>query len=268
MTAETILQPVRERGWRNGFNNLLDKECSLWFGSRAWWRRLVTWLFITNTMPLLIGLQARSDPSSLGDISQVMPTLFFVVGGMAIAGGAVVLSQDAVIGERQSGTAAWVLSKPASRTAFILSKFIANTLGLWTIALLAQAAVFYAQYALWAGQTLPLGTSLAAIGLLAANSVFYVALTIMLGTIYSNRGPVIGIGLGFMFVGQVMTRWAPKSGLVTPWKLGEIAAGLFPSTQTGPGASLPEPFLPLAFTLAWTVLFMAVALRLFSRQEL
>lgn len=268
MAVETILQPVRESGWRRGFNNLLNKEFGLWFGPRSWWRKLITWLLITNSMPFMVGLQARSQPGGPEAIIQIVPVLFFVAGGMAIAGGGVILSQDAVIGERQAGTAAWVLSKPASRTAFILAKFIANTLGLWTIALLAQTAVFYAQYGLWAGQTVPLGSFAAAIGLLAVNSVFYVALTIMLGTIFSNRGPVIGIGLGFIFLGQVVTTWVPKSVFVTPWKLTEIAASLFPATAASMGSTLPAPLWPLVSTLALTVLFVVVAIRLFGRQEL
>ena len=37
--------------------------------------------------------------------------------------------QDVIIGERETGTIRWILSKPRSRTSFISSKLLSNSIG-------------------------------------------------------------------------------------------------------------------------------------------
>ena len=49
--------------------------------------------------------------------------------------GAITLTQDEVIQEKQSGTAAWILSKPAARPAFILTKLLASLIGVLVLVL-------------------------------------------------------------------------------------------------------------------------------------
>ena len=48
--------------------------------------------------------------------------------GLAI--GIIVVMQDAIIEEIQLGTAAWVLSKPVSRQAFLSAKLVASVVGM------------------------------------------------------------------------------------------------------------------------------------------
>ena len=43
--------------------------------------------------------------------------------------GVIILAQDEIIQEKQSGTAAWIISKPAARSAFILTKLLSNLIG-------------------------------------------------------------------------------------------------------------------------------------------
>jgi len=62
---------------------------------------------------------------------------------MALPIVAIIIAQDAIIGERQSGTAAWVLSKPVSRPAFILSKLVAGAIGLLVTGIVIQGVVAY-----------------------------------------------------------------------------------------------------------------------------
>ena len=55
----------------------------------------------------------------------------------------IIIMKDTLVGEKQSGTAAWVLSKPVSRPAFILSKLAANSIGvLATIVILPGVVAF------------------------------------------------------------------------------------------------------------------------------
>jgi ABC-type transport system involved in multi-copper enzyme maturation permease subunit len=51
--------------------------------------------------------------------------------------------QDAVVGEKKDGTAAWVLSKPLTRPAFILSKIIANSVGILLTLVVVPCMVAY-----------------------------------------------------------------------------------------------------------------------------
>ena len=37
MASATVLKPVKERGWRRGFTNLLRKENGEWWSTRRWW---------------------------------------------------------------------------------------------------------------------------------------------------------------------------------------------------------------------------------------
>ena len=69
--------------------------------------------------------------------------LFNIFMGLAGAIGVSILMQTAVVGEKRSGTAAWVLSKPVSRVAFIIAKLIANSTGIVVTLVLAQGLIAY-----------------------------------------------------------------------------------------------------------------------------
>ena len=48
MTSASVLQPVKESGWRRGFANLLRKENGEWWHTRRWWTQSLLWLLIIN----------------------------------------------------------------------------------------------------------------------------------------------------------------------------------------------------------------------------
>ena len=64
MASTTVLQPVKERGWRRGFANLLRKENGEWWRTRRWWLQSLLWLLIINGI-LAVGLTFPVVP--LGD---------------------------------------------------------------------------------------------------------------------------------------------------------------------------------------------------------
>ena len=66
----------------------------------------------------------------------------------------IVIGQDTIIGEKQSGTAAWVLSAPVSRSAFIMAKLLANTIGFFVTIIVVQGLVAYVQLSLSDGSLL------------------------------------------------------------------------------------------------------------------
>ncbi len=98
-----------------------------------------------------------------------------------------------ILGERLSGTAAWVLSKPLRRPAFILAKLIAHGLGLLATWVVLPGAVAYLEFAVLGKVHLPIPGFAAALGLAYLNLIFYLTLVLMLATLFQGRGPVLGI---------------------------------------------------------------------------
>jgi ABC-2 type transport system permease protein len=177
--------------------------------------------------------------------------------------GIVITLQGAIVGEKQLGTAAWVMSKPASRAAFILAKVIHYALGFGITAILIPTVIFVIMTRLLLSAPLPLGAFLTGLALTVLSMLFYLALTLMLGTFFSSRGPIAGIGVAFIMAGLLLRGFIPlQVMLFTPWLLPGIAGAL--------ALGLPLPsnwFVPIVATSAWTLLMFAVALLRFGREE-
>jgi ABC-2 type transport system permease protein len=268
MASASTLQPVRERGWRTGLRNLLWKEMQDWFGTRRWLGQGILWLLIVNGFVAVV-LHAPTtegvvQSSAEREAAAVM--IFFTVAGMAMGTGVVVSAQDEIIGEKQTGTAAWVLSKPVSRAAFVLAKLLGNVPSILLVMVGLQGLVALAQISAFRGSLLPLLPYLAAMGLVLLTLLFYLALTIMLGTLFSSRGPVIGIPMllifGYQFLGGMLRPLAQ----VMPWTL--IIPGAGPSIASAlvTGQPLP-PLTPILGTAVLTLVFAGVAVWRFQRDE-
>ncbi len=91
-------------------------------------------------------LHAERDPVQyLEDAPQARKwrCSYAIFAGLFPAVGVVIIMQGVVVGEKKSGTAAWVLSKPVTRPAFILSKVIANSLGVLVTMVVLPGIVAY-----------------------------------------------------------------------------------------------------------------------------
>src|SRR5512137_2428527 len=155
MASNSVFQPIDEHGWRVGFANLFRKENRDWWGTRSWLVQAIIWTAI------LIGILATVLFAPMeGDASLLLPggrsvlglTVFFAVAGTALSVGAIIMGQEEVLDEKRSGTAAWVLSKPVSRSAFILAKVTANAIGILIIMVLLEGALAYGLIAIVTGR--------------------------------------------------------------------------------------------------------------------
>jgi hypothetical protein len=99
---------------------------------------------------------------------------------------------------------------------------------------------------------------------------FYLTLTLMLSTVSSSRGLVIGIPLLIALGQQFLLGRFPALFRVLPWTLTiPPNNGNYPSVAMAVviGAR-PLSYLPVATSLGAAVLFVAIALWSFSRKEL
>lgn len=260
-TANAALRPAAGRGAWLGFGNLARNEAAQWTRTRSAWVQPLVWLAIL-VAPLSLPLVFMRElfAAEVGGTFEAALDMVFQMGGLALPIGAVILLHGAILGERQSGTAAWVLTKPASRTAFVMAKFAIHTLALLVVALLLPTSLAYGVLSWEAGGALPLGRYAAAVGLLGLNLAYYAALTLMLGAIARNRGTVLAVGLAVIVGADVVLAVVPALAHAGPWVLGRMATVL---AQGGP---LVTPW-PLLSTPLWIVAFLALAVWRVRREE-
>jgi ABC-type transport system involved in multi-copper enzyme maturation permease subunit len=269
MVGNSALQRTREQDWHRGFANLFGKENRAWWGTRRWLVQTVVWAIVVNGMlaAVMFGLPVllQVDPAAAAAFDPVAEGIkvLFQLGMTAIALGAILIAHDQILGERQSGVTEWILSKPVSRTAYILSKMSADAIGVVVILVAVQAAIAYGLIAVANGGRLPLAPFLAAAGGMALHTLFYVGLTLMLGVLANNRGVLLGVPMAVALGGMFFSTFLGKAVLFTPWSLGAVVLPAivlqFP---------LPMPaWLPISVTAILSAIFVAVALVRFERQE-
>ena len=119
---------------------MLRHENAAWWRSRRWWINTLIWLGLING--LLLGMLTSTSDAGPGMDLQTQGLLVFgVVAGLFGSIGGIIAMQGAIIDEKKSGTAAWIMSKPAARPAFILSKLVANAFALLVIILVIQGGI-------------------------------------------------------------------------------------------------------------------------------
>ncbi len=247
------------QGWRTGLNNLLSAEFGRW-RTKDWYIMMAIWLAIINVS--LLGLLSGTD-----DLTAVILVLGFLAGIFPVIN-VVIILQDVIIGEKETGTAAWILSKPVSRSAYILSKLIGNLVGVVVSLALVPGIVAYATIYFMRGVLLPPAPFFAAIGILALNLIFYLTLTLMLGTFFDSRGGVIGIpiliGPGYtLFAGlPLISEFHPMAMFFPP---ANANISFFGAIILGESIG---SIIPLFTTIIGIILFTIIALWRFRREEL
>jgi ABC-2 type transport system permease protein len=187
---------------------------------------------------------------------------FFGLGGLALSIGIIILTQNEIIGEKQSGTAEWVLSKPVSRSAFLLSKLVANAVAVLVIMIVLQGTVAYGLLSAFDPGAVALPDFLTATGMLALHVFFYLGLTLMMGVIAEDRETVLGVSLGTLLVGMLARDFIGRLALFTPWLLSDLAG----TVAVGEPLTA-EMWLSSLSTVVWSLIFIAVAVWRFEKHE-
>lgn len=260
MVANTELQRVGLSGWRTGLANLVRKENRAWWASRRCLVRSLLWTAGINGFAALI-MVVMPQYSSEDPIHWGVQGLF-KLGPLALAFGTIIMLQDAIIGERQLGVTEWLLSKPMSRPAYVLSKLLAHGFGILVILVGLQGALGYGVLWLVMGEPFPLSLYLVGMAGLAVHTLFYLALTLMMGVLAANRRVLLGVSQGVLLGGSLVIYVPGTAMMATPWGL----VNLLPVAVLG----LPLPlsiWLPIGVTAVLSVVCVAVTLARFERLE-
>ena len=264
MASEADFQPVRESGWLSGLPNMLRKENGNWWNTRRWLIQSVVWLLLLNGLHMLVLYLSGQESSIPMRDSFESLTIFFMLMGAMTPFGVMILTQGAIIEEKKSGTAEWVLSAPVSREAFVFSKLVVNMLWIFGVLVLLQGVVYEFVLMTFRMDIIPVGSLMRGLLLHGFHLLFWLTLTLMLGTFFKGRGAVIGIPvllLGFQdIIAELGSIYIPGFELWLPGRIEEIA---IQATMKG-SISSTVPIFAIGLQI---VIFIVVAFWRFKREE-
>ena len=258
--GDSLIPSRTSRRW-DGFGNLLRKELGQWWTTKLWWIQLLIWVLLIDGVSLIAVLDMGG--MTLDERFFEGTRTPFLMASVVIGIGVVVTIQGTIVGEKDQGTAAWVMSKPVSRASFVMSKIVAHSLGFLVTGVLIPGIVYAVISATQFPGMLDYGNYAIAMSITALSILFYVALTTCLGTLFRGRGAVAGIGIAFILTGQFFNGMLPGWLVMrTPWPLGEVAASF--SVATPPDWSRT---LPIVATAVTTIALCVLAVWRFGRDE-
>ncbi len=266
-SGNEVFNMVAERGWRRGFGNLMSGEFSSWFKSRRWLKHFLVWLITVNGM-MAIMAYATAESAAAGGEGPPLLMMYGIFGGMTVAFGVMVIMQRVIVAEKREGTAAWVLSKPVTRTAFVVSRLVVNSFAILLTSVLIPGVLVYVTFGALTplGWLSPLGF-LGGIAMFLLHTFYFITLTLMMGAFSESATAVIAVPMAVYFVW-----WFGPNLIPALLKFSPLLLTFGPETILSLSASfmLGEPvfsWLPLILTFVSCVVFIAVAIWRFDRQE-
>lgn len=201
--------------------------------------------------------ELRVGPTGVPEVVEAFVRVLWQAGPLA----GVLLAAGGVATERRRGTAAFVLSKPVSRVAYLWAKFVADALVLGLGIALAVLSVWLYVGLFFGPQPVDTWAELAALAWLSSLAV--VAITLLASTIARSASGAAAIGiativaLGAASSIVTLNRWLPTG-------LGEVGQALVLGEV---GGDL-DPGRTLAMTVGIGVVALIVAWLRFRRMDL
>ena len=198
---------------------------------------------------------AVPPPSLAGAATQILKNLsqFGIICALLLAMGSVAW-------EKERGTAGLILTKPASRAAFLGAKLVAISLNL-AVAMILGCGLGYLYTALLYPEPFGAGGYLAMMLTLWWMLVIFVAITLLGSTLTRSAIAAAGIGLVAMIVLGIIGS-LPVVGPYMPSSLGTVAMDLCLGKDPGNVAG------PVLFNLALVPVLFGITWFVFRRQEL
>jgi ABC-2 type transport system permease protein len=172
---------------------------------------------------------------------------------------AILLAMGSVAGEKESGTAAFVLVKPVSRLAFLAAKFSGLALTMATAVLLCGFAAFLYTQLLFSPLSI-FGWGAACLVMLLG-LLEIAAMTFIGSTLVRSPIPAAGIGVVCIVIAGVVSS-LPNIGRFTPFGLNELARALALQQAT------TEWVWPVIVNAGLVVVVLAASWLVFRRQEI
>ena len=203
---------------------------------------------------------AASFPADPADgpakVMSVLPldNLLIALGTQFIVLAAIFATMSLLVAERDSGTLAWTISKPVSRTSVLVSKWLTSTLILWVAAVLVPLSLTTAVVAILYGA--PNLAAVAELGvLLIAVPAFFVAVALVAATFVPSQAAVGAIGLAVLAVPPILGGIIPAAAPFFPTSIFDWAVAV----STGGPAS---PATPIAWFVGMAALLLVARRRL------
>ncbi len=265
LDSSAVQNPDDGRPRLLGLSNLVRKDFSEWLhGKRPW---LV--LGVTSTVFALAAANARitewavrsfpADPSDgPAKVMSVQPidNILLAISTQFIVLAAIFATMSLLLAERDSGTLAWTISKPVSRTSVLVSKWLTSTLILWVAAVVIPLALTTVLVTVLYG--LPDLTAVIALGAsLITVPALFVGIALAAATIVPSQAAVAAIGLTLLAAPPIVGGILPS---LTPFFPTSILDWSVQASTGGP-ASLVTP---VAWLVGLAVLFVLARRRLNS----
>lgn len=244
-----------------GFGHIFKKQMRDWYGTRRWlWVGGVAAL-LAAAFPLLMYVASQAAAAEGEAIPvDILIDMPMILLGTILVLAPVLLAMGEVVEEKKSGTAAWIMSKPASRYSFILSKWAAVSINVVLLGLLLPGVTTFALSSVLFNVSFSITSVAGALGILALYYTTVVAATIFFGVVMKSQGAVAAVLIGAMTL-LPMVNVLPAVTAVLPTTMFNIASAL---VHTGQVLS----YLPMVGGAVVTVASVVGALVAFNRQEL
>ncbi len=260
MTTEQISRTNTEP-WYAGMKNLIRRELFHERSRMYWIQQLVVWTLFTNGLVALI-LSMPNGMIGGGETMLVFSlAIFYSMLAFFMSIFIPVLLQGTIIDEKVSGTAAWILSKPVSKKAYILSKMAASVLAIIAVSVVINGVIGYGVFGAF-GFTLNIPGYIMTLGLSGVAVIYFVSLTVMLGTFTTSRGKVLAVAVGLGLGAQIIAQYFPFVLNLIPYSLPVMGVGF---VIGGPIQGLE---LMLLSACVQIIMFTVIAIFAFDRTEL
>lgn len=273
MAGNSAFELVNERNWQAGLRNLLRAEMASWWKTRTWWVQSLIWVSVIDLMLITIISAGGAAGEPVMPLQELI-TIYGVFGGMFTSIGVVIHMQGAIVGEKISGTAAWVLSKPVARPAFVLSKLLGNAFGVAITTVVFPGIGAYLIFTIFTGADLQVLNFIGGMGLLCLFAFYWMSLTLMFGAFFNARGPVIGIPLalilGQQFIQGLVANISPALIHYLPYELalplqGDAAVSIVGHVILG---TSPATWTPVYSSVIAIAIFVWLGIWRFRKEEL
>lgn len=243
-----------------GFWPFFWKEISEWWKGRG----ALTTALVLSALGTLGTLSTRIDEWAGGipTAAELDPT-YNILGAQFqqwIVFASIFASIGMLIKERESGTLAWTLSKPVSRSALLLAKWLAGTVMLTVFGLVIPLTVNVGIATLAYGSLPDLGAVATMGAWMAAIPAFVVALNLALATRVQSQAAIAAIGFGVALAPYLANSFVPVVAELWPTSMAQMA------TMVAAGDA---PYLPTITSWAATLVVVGIGgLLVFSREDL